>query len=781
MHTDLLAAALIADPYLDQNEHELKWIGRCDWKYSTTFGTPEREADRVDLVCGGLDTFATVEVNGTLVGTTRNMHRSYRIPVQDVLAGDANELVVTFASAVLRSRELRDTVGDLPRPVEILPEPYQFARKMACNFGWDWGPELVTAGIWKLIQVHAWSVARFDKVRPIISVAGTTGMVRVEVELERAGAPHDVELTASVGGSQQTITIPGAETTGEIELEVDHADLWWPHGMGAQARYELTLTLETETGLLDTWARQIGFRTIELDTAADDGGSAFTLIVNDRPIFGRGANWIPDDCFPTRVSSDRYRRRLEQARDANVNLLRVWGGGLYETDDFYEACDELGILVWQDFPFACAAYPEELLADEVEAEARENIVRLMPHPSLALWNGNNENIWGWHDWGWQEQLEDRPWGLGLYVDLLPALLAEIDPTRPYWPGSPYSGSMDVAPNADEHGCTHLWDVWNERDYTAYRDHVPRFVAEFGYQAPPTWTTLTRAVHDNPLTPDSAGILSHQKADDGHAKLTRGLATHFRAPVTTEDWHFATQLNQARAITLGVEHFRSHRGQCMGAIVWQLNDCWPAISWSAIDSAGRQKPMWYALRRAYADRMLTIQPDQDGLAAVAVNDGDASWHGTLRVERRSFAGDLLADWKSQLSVRRDSTSTFRLPPNLTTPGEPARELLVADVGGMRTTWFFCPDKDLDYPAPSYDIDFRRDGDDALMRVCARTLLRDVAIFVDRLDAHASVDDMLVTLLPGEERTIRIHNGARLPAERLRQTPVFRCANDLNSGT
>lgn len=281
--------------------------------------------------------------------------------------------------------------------------------------------------------------------------------------------------------------------------------------------------------------------------------------------------------------------------------------------------------MWQDFLFACAGYPEdEPLRGEVEAEAREAVVRLAPHPSLALWCGNNENYMGWFHWGWQKDLADRDWGAGYYEHLLPGVVAELDPTRPYIPGSPWSGDPARDTQDDDHGCVHLWDVWNERDFSGYLERVPRFVSEFGWQAPPAWATLTAAVHDAPLTPESPGVLHHQKAKDGNGKLTRGLAHHFAAPTSTEDWHYLTQVTQARAIRTGIEHFRGHRPRCMGTIVWQLNDCWPVTSWSAIDGAERRKPLWYALREAYADRLITIQ-DRDGTpAAILVNDSAAAW-------------------------------------------------------------------------------------------------------------------------------------------------------------
>jgi beta-mannosidase len=783
VHTDLLTAGLIPDPYLDQNEHELRWIGRTDWRYATTFDWQPDGGDRVDLVCNGLDTVARIELNDALVGTTQNMHRSYRFEVGQHLRPGANTLAVTFGSAQAYAENLRDQLGDLPGPNSATPEPFNFIRKMACNFGWDWGPILVTAGIWKPIRLHTWQSARLGEVRPQVTVESGVGKVRAVVEIDRADVNAPLTLTAEVAGVQGQVDVAPGETSATLDLDVVDPALWWPHGHGDQPLYDFDVALAADDGTaLDSWSRRIGFRTVRLDTTPDEIGSAFTIVVNEVPIFARGANWIPDDCFPSRIGPERYRARLRQAKDAHIDLLRIWGGGIYEQEAFYDAADELGILVWQDFLFACAAYPEESpIAEEVEAEARENVARLMPHPSLVLWNGNNENIWGYFDWGWQARLDDRTWGKGYYLDVLARVVAETDPARPYWPGSPYSGSFDIHPNADDHGCKHIWDAWNQKDYAVYRDYVPRFLAEFGWQGPPTWATLTRAVHDEPLAPDSPGVLSHQKATDGNGKLARGLAPHFDDPATMDDWHWVTQLNQARALTYAIEHFRSHRGRCMGTVIWQLNDCWPVTSWAAVDGDARRKPLWYALRKVYDPRLLTVQPRDGGLDVIGVNDGAAPWDAEVVVERRAFGGEVFAQWTAGLEVGARDTAGLRIPADVATPVDVASELLVVTAGDRRTTWFFAEDKDLAYPEPQLDIEVTSNSGVAEVRVTARTLVRDLAVFADRLDPAASTDDMLVTLLPGETHTFGVDGLTRsLAPHEVAGAPVLRCAGDSAGG-
>ncbi|MBF8192876.1 glycoside hydrolase family 2 protein [Nonomuraea sp. K274] len=749
VHTDLLAAGIIEDPYLDDNEHRLAWIGRTEWTYRTTFTWSPDEHERTDLVCEGLDTVATLTLNGVRIGETANQHRSYRFPVRHLLRDGDNELTVHFGSAYAYAEERRAALGARPGAYD---EPYPFIRKMACNFGWDWGPTLVTAGIWRPIGLESWSGARLAEVRPLTHA---DGIVDVHVRVERT-TEDPLTLSAEIAGITAEQRVDGRDAV--LSLKVPDAETWWPRGYGDQPRYDLTVRLgEAE------WHGRIGFRSVELDR------EAFRLTVNGVPVFVRGVNWIPDDCFPARVTRERLAERFGQAAAAGINLLRVWGGGLYESDDFYDLADELGLLVWQDFPFACAAYPEEEpFRSEVEAEARQHVARLATHPSLVLWCGNNENLEGHADWGWRDELGHRSWGAGFYHDLLPSIVAELDPTRPYWPGSPYSGAPALPPNDPAAGTVHIWDVWNRADYTRYAAYKPRFVAEFGFQGPPAYATLRRASSHEPLTPDS----SHQKAIDGQAKLLRGLGEHLPQPGTFEDWHYYTQVNQARAVAFGVERFRSLMPYCMGTIVWQLNDCWPVTSWSAVDGDARRKPLWYALRRAYADRLLTLQ---DGELAL-VNDAAEPWTGELHLVRRAVSGEPLAKEVVAVRVEPRSVTRVALPPSVAVPGDPAGELLSARLGGGRLVAFYAEDTAVALPPAAYEAHAERSSGGYRVTVTATSLLRELAIFPDRLDPDASVDDQLVTLLPGESAVFHVTTARELTPQELTGFPVLRCLNE-----
>ncbi|WP_253259366.1 glycoside hydrolase family 2 protein [Subtercola boreus] len=790
IHTDLMAAGLIDDPYLDDNERLLAWIGSCDWRYSTTFSFSDDGHDRTQLVFEGVDTIASIELNGHAVADTKNMHRTYRFDVAPLLRQGSNDLVVTFSSPVKYADRASLDQGYRPH---VNHHPYNSIRKMACSFGWDWGIDTASVGMWRPVSLVSWSTARLASVRPTATVQDDRGSVVVRADVERGGAANSpLTLRLSLSGETVEVEVQPDALSAELEIAVDDVERWWPAGHGAQPLYDVDVALLDGDTVLDAWAGRVGFRTVRIDHEPDENGTPFTFIVNDRPIFVRGVNWIPDDAFPHRVDRARYDRRLAQARAANINLVRVWGGGIYESSDFYDLCDERGLLVWQDFLFACAAYTEdEPMRSEVEAEARDNIARIMPHPSLALWNGNNENIWGFEEWNWEPRLGGRSWGLGYYLELLPSLVAELDPFRPYTPGSPFSpeaarsdapdGSGAPAPahhpNDPLHGSTHLWELWNRQDYPGYRDVTARFVAEFGWQGPPAWSTLTRSLSDDPLTPESPGMLVHQKAMEGNDKLIDGLVAHLPLPDDMNDWHWAMSLNQATAVQVAIEHFRSISPVCAGTIVWQLNDCWPVTSWAAIDGDGREKPLFHAVKHAYADRLLTVQPRGEHLVVAVVNDSDEPWSGELAFSRHDFDGRVLSTTTGEALVGGRSTLVLEVPTDVSTPLDAGGELVSVTLGDVRALWFFAEYRDSRLEPADLLTRVEPGPEGYAVTVTARNLVRDVALLIDRLDAQATVDDQLQTLLPGESATFTVRSSKQLTAADVADHLVLRSANQL----
>lgn len=806
VHTDLMTAALIRDPAIGFNELEQQWIGRTDWECRCRFESdPELwEHERIDLACDGLDTIATVTLNGVEIGHAANMFHPHRFDARAALRNGDNELVIRFAAPLHHIREEEVRIG--ARPVNGDWDAYIFIRKAACNFGWDWGPRVATCGIWKPIRLEGWSGVRIAAVRPLVRrEEGDQWRIDVAVELEWSGSlsarpmrlgvslrdttsgrlPMDVSASLELGGIEREVS---------LTLAADKPQLWWPRGYGLQPRYDLRVFINEAgdaPGLGPSWSARIGFREIRLDTAPDEVGSPFTLLVNGTPLFCKGANWVPEGLFPAQLTRENYRERLQQSADANMNTLRVWGGGIYESDDFYDLCDELGILVWQDFMFACAMYPEEAPYPAlVETEARHQITRLSSHPSVALWCGGNECVWAYESWGsaagetatWKQRVGDKTWGRGYYFDLLPRLMAELDPTRPYWANSPWSGSENVAPNDANHGDRHTWEVRGD----GRRTIVPRFCSEFGHQGPASYVTLARTVGVAELAIGSRGLEHRQRATGGTAKhIDDAIAESFRPPRNFDEWHYLAQLVQARSLRTGIEWMRVNQPRCMGALVWQLNDAWPGLSWSLIDSDGRPKPAWHAVRTAFENRLLTIQPLDGRLLVCVVNDTDQTWESRLDLSRMAFDGTVLAGVKGRrFTVEPRSVARIADVEELVgTPGDPTRELIVADTIKRRRHWFYLPDKELDYPEPRFDARGRYTPGGVLRTRCvARTLIRDAVFMTDRLASCELERPVEVfTLLPGDtfecgaKTDGRMGTTVPMSTEVLTRRPVFWCAN------
>ncbi len=837
IHTDLIDAGLIPDPAIGEHEKEVQWVSWTDWRYETRFEAyPELfDHHEIDLVFECLDTIAAIELNGDKVGNAASEFMPHRFSVLGLLKPGTNHLAVTLTSPLRYVHEQAAKLG--PRPVNGDWDPFVFIRKCASNFQWDWGPKVATCGIAADVRLDAWSVLRLlpttvevsDGIEP-----GTPGLtVKVPLKWSAQANPNASVLlyglvTHANGWTGRDGGAASPPRAGSIDnwrselfqlvVDLDRAEPWWPRGHGQRSLY----TLNVEARLVDPACREVSRATSALldgsttrfglrDVAWSGGG----FRINDRPILCKGANWIPEGLWPRDRTPERVRRRLQQLVAANMNMLRVWGGGRYEPDWFYDLCDEMGIMVWQDFMFSSGMYPEEdPYPALIEAEARHQVARLSRHPSVVLWCGGNECTWAYESWGWKDKLKPgQTWGRKYWLDLLPKVVSELDPTRPYWPNSPWSGD-ESKPNDTEQGDRHTWDVWGD----GYRAITPRFCSEFGQQAPSNYGTLRGAG----LTPDlapfpgreargrgdagrgvqasspsppvsqspslllPASLASRQRGPGGNKRwYDDPIAELFRPPRDFDEWHFLAQLLQARSLRTGIEWLRTNQPRCSGALIWQLNDAWPGLSWSIIDSAGRRKLAYYAVQESFKPRLLTIQPIDNRPQLFAINDTQERASYILTIRRIRLDGEILAKEGAQrLAVQPHSVSQpIDLEPLIGSPSDPTREFLVADALGHRATWFYLPDKLLRYPDVNFDAhEFIGIGNRG-GKARAGTVIRDLVFRTDVLPLDK--DDALYvptlrTFLPGEEITFEIGNPTRadLPppaASEIFSRPFLWCAN------
>ncbi len=656
VHQDLLAAGRISDPFAGLNEQAVQWVGERDWLYRCAFDVSPAllEQPAVDLCFDGLDTFAAVWLNGSPLFTSDNMFVPQRVAVKDRLQTGQNELFILFESAWRRTLEREAEHG--PRPAWN-PNPNRlFARKAQYHFGWDWGPVLITAGVWRTVRLEA-SRARIADLHCPAAVAADlrSATLPVTVAVEAHETSHlsvRLELRDPAGVLVDSALVPVADGAARHTFTVADPALWWPNGSGTPNRYTLSADLLHDGESFDRREQRLGLRRLRLvqEPLANDPGTTFLFEINNQPVFCGGANWIPADSFTPRVTPERYRAWLTLAADANMNMLRIWGGGIYEDDVFYDLCDELGLMIWQDFMFACGlypAYPDFLTS--VRAEAEANVKRLRHHPCIVLWCGNNED----YQIAEAHQVYDPAFtgdhtqtgfpARAIYEGLLPEVCAALDPTRPYWPGSPYSG--DRSCHDPTIGDRHSWEVWHGPmlDYHDYRQLEGRFVSEFGMQSYPARATIDAFTAPDERYTGSRTLDWHNKAAGGVQRLAGYIALHLRgADDDLNNTIYASQLIQAEAVAAAYSHWRRRWGgpgqyAVSGALVWQLDDCWPVISWALVDSELRPKPAYYVTRRKLAP--LTVEIARvDGAAAMwAVNAQPTAADLTLDVQAWTLDG------------------------------------------------------------------------------------------------------------------------------------------------
>ncbi|MBL4709401.1 MAG: glycoside hydrolase family 2 protein [Flavobacteriales bacterium] len=611
VHLDLLNNRIIEDPYFEQNELKLRWIEEKNWVYHSVFKLDEHysKQQHIEFDFEGLDTYAKVYLNDSLILTANNMFRSWQVEVKALLKTGQNTLRIHFESPILHHRKaVQNYPHVLPsgsETMDIESKVSNFTRKAAYHFGWDWGPRFVSSGIWKAIQINTWNSAR------ILDIYTSTQ----SIDQEKARLLSEIKIEVDKAGLYEfkidSITIKEQLKKGinyiKRSFEVIKPKLWWCNGLGEQHMYHQSISISYKNNQIATHKNSYGIRTIELINEPDSIGTSFYFKLNGQPVFMKGANYIPQDLFLTRVSNQQYENLIQSAKEANMNMLRVWGGGIYEKDIFYDLCDQNGILVWQDFMFAGSLYPDiRDLKENIKEEVKENVIRLRQHPSIALWCGNNEIEVAWNNWGWQKQYgyssEDSIaiWknNKAIFHELIPNELAKYDSERNYTPTSPLS-NWGTAENFN-HGSMHYWGVWHGREpFKNFERNVGRFMVEYGFQSFPSIETLSKNMDDSSLYLNSVAMRHRQKSYIGNGLILQHIEQYYDSASNFEDFVRLSQETQAKGLKMAIEAHINKQAHCMGSLFWQLNDCWPGPSWSVIDYYGNKKTAYKAVQEGFS--------------------------------------------------------------------------------------------------------------------------------------------------------------------------------------
>jgi beta-mannosidase len=768
VHTALIIAGRIPDPMAGTNEADIQWVAEAEWELRHAFDAPPLAGRWAILDLEFLDTIADVTLNGVAVARLDSSFIRHRIDVSAALKAGRNDIAVRFRSAVAEAKRIAAT-QPFPIPYSVSNNrvsDLNMLRKAQCHGGWDWGPCIMALGIYAEPTLHLFDGARIESA-VVRQEHRADGSVRAVAEVELAARdPVTVPVTFTLAGETVTMDVAvSPEHGGRASLAVDVAapDLWWPAGHGAQPLHEAVVSIPG-----DRMIRRIGFRTVEIVNRPDAGGMSMGVRVNGRDIFARGANWIPADALPARITPERIRRLLAEAVAANMNMIRVWGGGFYEFDAFYDACDELGLMVWQDMMFACSQYPStpEFLA-KVDAEVRYQVKRLASRPSIVLWCGDNEVIGSltWYDLS----KNNRDRYLVNYDRLnrvIEQAVTESDAGRKFWPSSPCSGTLDYgdAWHRDSSGDMHFWSVWHEnRDFEHYYDVRPRFCSEFGFQSFPTMHVIRRFADEKDWNATSPVMEFHQRDKAGNGRTIETMARYFRVPSTFAGFLYLSQLQQALAIETAVRFWRSLKPHTMGTLYWQLNDVWPAISWSSLDHAIGWKTLHYHARRFYRPLALAPRIDHGRLIVSAVNDGNDAAPLEVSVRRIAMDGHTLDTTPLAAAVPADRAVELGSVP---VPGEDDFFFLVegrsagaADFDpAMRVTIF--PRRPKTYDLPDTRVTLASAGEPGIFTVAADK----PAFFIkpEAAEFAGAFDDGSFTLLPGETRTLRFRSfDGRMP--------------------
>jgi len=771
--SDLLRHHLIPDPFYRENEKEVQWIEQENWAYYTTFHCSEEDSALPGqvLVFEGLDTFAEVYLNGTHILTADNMFRAWEVSVQGILVSGDNRLEVVFTSPLKKVASRAARKGFIyPAGNDHSAENLSvFCRKAPYHFGWDWGPRLVTSGIWRPVKLHLFTHTRLKHCAlSTLQANEEGGMVQSEWELEALHAGTitlDLDLGEGLWTFSEQVTVEKGHNAFTFSYKLPRAQRWWPVGEGEPVLYSVQRSVHDDSGVRKLPTEQFGLRTVQLIREADADGHSYYFRVNGRSVFMKGANYIPQDNLLDRVGEEQYQKCFTDTLAANMNMLRVWGGGIYEDDIFYELADRYGILIWQDFMFACTLYPgEDDFLESVREEAVYNLKRLKKHPSLALWCGNNEIAVGRDYWGWQKDYGytdaqydgmceeyDR-----LFEELLPQLVTQYDPTLDYVSTSPLYDYSQVEKYKD--GDVHYWGVWHEEEpFVTYLDHVPRFMSEYGFQSFPTLPSVRQYTKPEDWSIDSAVMQLHQKHPRGNGIIQKYLLQEYRPPRDFASFLYLSQVLQAKGIRMAIEAHRAAKPFCMGTLYWQLNDCWPVASWSGIDYYGRWKALHYAVQQAYQETIVAIRTEQPGWSAHIITDAPSGWEGVCRVTYCDLAGNEILRKEQAFTVTRDVVERMSLArfesafrQKNAPPGYLRAVLKKGDQVIYERQLLPCPVKKVELPAPRVTWGVSDHSEGTALTLQSATFVKNIYLWLGETTAHFS--ENFFDLLPGKPKTV-----------------------------
>jgi beta-mannosidase len=806
--TDLLANGLIEDPFYRDNESRLQWIEQQDWHYRKSFWLDEswlkakEQTDQcIELVAEGLDTFCDLYLNGQKIGSSQNMFVGQRISCHSLLKAGENLLELQFRSPIQQTLPAHKAAGfTYPAENDKSEEKLSvYCRKAPCHFGWDWGPRFVTSGIWRPIYLQ-----RLDSVR-------IADLHYVQHSLNAAEARFSFDLQLQVLAAQKVtllvecqqapelnqtleLQLEGSEQLHRLDFSLAEPQLWWPNGLGDAFLYDFSFTVLIDGRKADSRSERIGLRTIEVVNQPDEMGLSFFLKVNDVPVFMKGANYIPGDSFIHQMTPERHQADFAAVAAANMNMLRVWGGGVYQDDEFYKLADQHGILIWQDFMFACTLYPADpAFLDNVRAEAHYNIKRLRNHPCLALWCGNNEvdmaiKHWQWPEkFGYSDELYQRLKQnyIRLFDQCLPQAVQELDTQRFYLRSSPIGFWED---DADHMGNHHFWGVWHgEQPFSEYKKRIPRFMSEFGFQSFPIDASMARFTLPQDWQLSSEVLKVHQKHPRGNALIRSYMQQEYQDPRDFSALLYLSQVQQAEGLKQAFEAHRAAMPFCMGTLYWQLNDTWPAASWSGIDYYGRWKALHYQAKRSFRPDLLVLDEQAGQITVRLISDRQQSLDAELQLELWTFNGHLV--WQQQQWVQTPINAAvllLELDKAMLQADKNVEELvlqvrLTSKDQGLLTDnlYYFVPAKQQKLAAPKLDIRVQVADGLLSLQLCSSALIRQCCIEVD--GANGNFSDNFFDLLAGQPKQIQLVMPGLSQSEVRSVAQTLRCRSLYDSYT